>query len=349
MDPRTHRRHRQQISIAQVGALLLTLSLVGTGVVMGVTGVVDRRWQWVALGCLLTLAFLAGGVVVLAMVSLARLLLHLTTRTEAMAGKLEQLGHQVQHQLDFLAKLTQAAERIERWSALSPSGREILAVPMEKEAFRTAIREASHREDWMEAERLIDGYESRFGGSEEVSQMRRDLEMTRRHQTDEQARARIAEVRRLIEEDRFIEADRALMTLREVLPNDTRADELANTLRRARRRRREALSVQWQQACNALDAATCRELLVRFRDLVGDAEMAELQETAATVERSAQRVLRDQFAAHVKAKRWDQALRVGDEILTRYPNSPMATEFERVRDQLAARLKNGSQEAIPPT
>jgi hypothetical protein len=174
--------------------------------------------------------------------------------------------------------------------------------------------------------------------------MRIDLDMVRRHQTDERARTQIAKVRELIEADRFIEADRELMSLREMLPNDTRADELAGTLRRARRRRRETLSVQWQQACEALDAATCKQLLVRFRDLVSDAEMAELRETVATVERTALRIVRDQFAGHIRAKQWDQALRVGEEILSRYPNSPIAAEFEQIRDQLAARARQEPQE-----
>jgi len=212
MDPRMRRRYRQNISAAQAGLLILTLSLAAAGVVAVVIGALHRRWEWVVFGGLWALASLTGGLVIGAVISVLRLLVDLSSRVDADSARMEQLTNQSQHQLDFLAKLSKTTERIERWSALSPEGRAVLAEPIEKEAIRAAFREACQREDWGEATRLIEGFEARYGQTAEAGRLRLDLDATRRHQTDEKARAQIAQVRQLIEEDRFIAADRALMT-----------------------------------------------------------------------------------------------------------------------------------------
>ena len=93
---------------------------------------------------------------------------------------------------------------------------------------REAVAEALASEQWAEAERLIEAMDETLGLASEARQLRTQCHQVRAAALERHGRQTVEGIRKLIELDRFIEADQALVAFRERFPKDDRVAALAS-------------------------------------------------------------------------------------------------------------------------
>jgi len=248
---------------------------------------------------------------------------------------------------DRLAQIQEKLTAIQQWTWLSDDAKKALARPVELERFRRAVEELASREEHDEALRLIDMLEEHCGLPHEANQLRVRVEDRKFRAVDGQARSQINLVRKLINEDNFIEAERQVNAFRKAFVGDPRSEELERTVQRARRRRYEALRGEWDRSVETFNLDSCQLLIKKLRQVAEPAELPELEDALQRVDQATQRALKERFSKQVHQRQWSAAIETGVEILSRYPHSTMAGEFRDVRGHLMERVRS-EPTRLPP-
>ena len=104
------------------------------------------------------------------------------------------------------------------------------------------------------------------------------------------------------------------------------------------------LWLSWSTAMRNGDLATCRSV---YAALVDFAETDTVADMAASLDALAlrhERRIRRRFTECVQAKQFSEALAMGAEIGTLFPNHPLSDEFERLRPLLERRASSHGQD-----
>ena len=326
------------------------------GLAVGALGTVAVVWTVIAIVEGDVVGALTGGAVfaVSAAVSVAGLLLVEVVRlrsaqvqtTVGVGHLLRQLSEEVARGRSDAARVARAVGALEKWLALPEKSRAILSKRAEPPAFREAVAEALASEQWNEAERLIEAMDETLGLASEARQLRAQCQQVRSAALERHGRQTVEGIRKLIELDRFIEADQALVAFRDRFPKDDRVTALSQAIREGRQRRRAVLLGQFEQACERLDVAAGLDTLGKLEHLAGDREFMDLRVRLTEVDHEVQLAMRDRFAELIKAKQWPEALAEADEILRQYPQAAMAEDIRKVYDQLVQHAQDGGDNAM---
>lgn len=243
--------------------------------------------------------------------------------------------------LSRLEALQQAADnslkRLADLAPLSDQAKAMIYREREIEALREIIHESLARQDYQQAEKLIDRMDQQFGYHEEAESFRAEVAANREATKEEQVLASIARVDRIIAENNWARALREAARLSTVYPDNPRIAELPQRVAQARSQHKRDLLTAYGEAVRVNDVDRSIELLKQLDTYLTPQEAAALTESARGVFRAKLHNLGVQFAIAVTDERWASAVETGQEIVRGFPNSRMAAEVREKLDALQQR------------
>jgi hypothetical protein len=209
----------------------------------------------------------------------------------------------------------------------------------DREAVRRAIHEEMNRQDWEAALVLANEIEAGFGYKQEAEKFRQEINGNR----EEVHRRQVAEY--LVPVDYHIKNEAWGMALQEAqkvmgaFPNDPQVQRLPDEIENRRQLRKQQLRDSWQDAVNRHDVDGSIEILKMLDLYLTPAEADSMQEIARNVFKEKRESLRTRFALALKDAKWNDAIRLGEEIITDFPNTRIAQEARDMMDTLRQRAQ----------
>ncbi|MFP4141361.1 MAG: hypothetical protein ACLFVY_12435 [Phycisphaerae bacterium] len=250
----------------------------------------------------------------------------------------------VQSAAEYIRRIESVAEETHRdihkltdLSQLSDQAKSLIFRERELEAFRETIHADLMVQDYQSAESLVEAIEERFGYADEAARLRKEIQDSRDGSLEEKIDAAISRVDSILARHDWTQAAREARRIVSLFPDNEKVADLPERIARARNARKRELLQEYGEAVrkNDIDGsiATLREL-----DLyLTPQEAAAMQESARGVLRAKLHNLGVQFAICVTDQRWTEAIEVGEQIISEYPNSRMASEVRSKMDQLRSR------------
>ncbi|MCG3177744.1 MAG: hypothetical protein BIFFINMI_00064 [Phycisphaerae bacterium] len=334
-DESSHKQLRSFLRL--VGVIVSTAcSLAAVGLVWLAIASLERGQYGSAV--VAGLALLSVAVAAVLWYALSGAILVTVSQSHALHKLARQQQEEGQRQAKLLTDLVDRLDTLAHWTAMSEATRSLLVRQREFEVFRKQIESAIGEADWAEAERLIDLFREHFKDTERTAQLVNKLDSARSAADDRHIRTRIAEVRKLIDDGNFAAADMALGRLAADHPDDARLDDLRATFTRARKRYTEDGEQRFHRlvAENRLDDAAMilDELAWVDAGLIG-----ELRDKWNKAFKQGQVEAKESFRVAMRKKEWSRALTLGEAILHRFADTPLAGEVRRVIDIVRDRAR----------
>lgn len=251
-----------------------------------------------------------------------------TARQQAMF-RMEQLMQPVNERLQHLCVLL---DLVSEQQLISERAKAIAFREKDREALRRAIREEMNGRDFDAALALAAEIETVFGYKQEADQLRGEIVKMR----DSDMRRDVTEAVAAIE--RFCRAEQWTLALREaermlgLYPQDAQAAKLVQEVENRRQQHKKQLLDSWQDAVSRHDIDGSIAILKGLDQYLTPQEAAGMQETARQIFKDKLQLLGHQFTMAVREHQWAEAVRLGEALITEFPNSRMAQE---VREQMA--------------
>jgi hypothetical protein len=322
LDRLTKRARKLIILLGLVGGAVLIVGLVL--MIMGIQagkGVPGGSFQTALPGLLIMcMGFLLVCVSIVAHgVVSARL-----TALESENWQYEQLRGALESQRQLL-------ESIRESTSLSDSAKEITYRHKDREALRHAIREDIDKNDYEAAYWLVGEMERRFGNRLEAVQFRELIETARRKFIEREVHEALEHFDQLLQKFDWSGCQREIEQLTHMFPGHPDILRLPERTQIARETHKNALLKEWKDAISRDDVDRSVELLKLLDEYLSPGEAEAYKEIARDVFKKKLQQLGVQFALHVSDKNWVEALRIGEQIISEFPNTRIAAE---VRDRL---------------
>ena len=231
-------------------------------------------------------------------------------------------------QTNTQALLTQISESL----LLSDAIKSVAFRDKDRMVLEDAIQQDMRMEKWDSAALLIEEMASRFGSKQQAQELRDKLEHLRNATIEEKNNDAIKHIESLWLIHHYDEAEREVTALHRLYPDNPRIQALLGQTEQRRQGDKKELLARWDRAVQNNDVDQGIELLKLLDNYLTPTEGAALKESARGVIQAKLHNLGVKFSMYVTDKRWDQALKVGREIIAEFPNSRMAQE---VRERLS--------------
>jgi hypothetical protein len=222
-------------------------------------------------------------------------------------------------------------------SQISDAAKSISHREYERDALRRAIREDILKADWEAAYNLIEEMESRFGYRLEAYNYRKEVDEFRARVIEDKLQASIRHVQRLIQDREWATARAEIQRLARLAPKDRRVEEIIEQLTAKQGEYKATLLEQWHEAVKDKDLDRAIELLHEIDPLLTRDEARALEDSAREIFKGKLADLGGQFKTAVSEKRWTDAVGIGQEIQSEFPNSLMAKEVGDTMETLRTR------------
>jgi hypothetical protein len=259
----------------------------------------------------------------------------------------------VRHQDELMSAL---GDRLESISILMNliSEQQLLSDRAKAVAFREKDHDAVHRavveemahQNWEAAYLLANDIETQFGFKQEADEFRRDITFKRNELQRRQMAEMLAPVDRHIKAEAWGTALQEAQQIMEKFPDDPHARRLPDEIESRRQQRKQQLRESWQDAIDRHDVDGSIEILKRLDQYLTPAEADSMQEIARNVFKEKREALRIRFAQAVKEQRIADAIRLGEEIMTDFPNTRMAQEVRDMMNALRLRIQEPQGSAM---
>jgi hypothetical protein len=249
------------------------------------------------------------------------------------------------HQAEFMTTLTDRLEGISILMNLI-SEQQLLSDRAKAVAFREKDHDALHRavveeiggQNWEMAYLLANDIETQFGFKQEADAFRTEIISRRTEIQRRQLSEMLAPVDRHIQAEAWGTALQEAQQIMERFPDDPQCQRLPEEIESRRQLRKKQLRECWQDSIDRHDVDGSIEILKRLDLYLTPAEAESMQEIARNVFKEKREALRLRFSQAVKEQRIGDAIRLGDEIMTDFPNTRMAQEVRDMMDALRQRL-----------
>jgi len=256
---------------------------------------------------------------------------------------LEDFRRLISGQKNTEAILTQISESL----LLSDAIKSVAFRENDKSVLMEAIKQDIQRGMWESAELLLGELERRFGRRQESMQLRDQLSHSRNVSLQEKLEGGIKNIKSLWMIHRYEEAQKEVDKLLQLYPNNEEVQKLKGQTEQRRKEQKRRLMERWDAAVKNNDVEQGVEILKLLDDYLTSEEAAVLEESARGIFRAKLHNMGVQFSLFVTEKKWSQALKVGNQIVTEFPNSQMAQEVREKIDilkQRAQHLSSGQSE-----
>jgi len=315
--------HKPILPITAIYAVLAVVALAVFGVGLYLAIGTAHQWTMLAAGCV---CLLGVGMTW----PLARAL-ESARQTEASVAELDQ---RINNQLQQIAVLM---GRISEQQLLSDRAKSVAFRDKEREAIRRAINEELSQGEWEAAVALADQFEKAFGSKAEADRFRAEIEEKRAERLREQIAAVMVVIDRHTRSEQWSAALREAEKLMQRFPNSEQVKSLPQEIEARRQNHKKQLVQSWHEALARQDNDAGIDILKQLDAYLTPAEAESMQEQVRHVFKERLNNLVAQFGAAVHGQRWADAVRVGEQIQSEFPNSRAAQEARQKMDALRHR------------
>jgi hypothetical protein len=277
---------------------------------------------------------LAAGCVCLVAVGITWPIAHALHCAVAAQDSAEEMGNRVNQRLEQMVTLM---GRISEQQLLSDRARSVAFRDKDREAIRTAINEELLQGEWESAFALADQFEQAFGSKTEADRFRAEIT----HRRNAGMRQQIDDVMQII--DRHTRGEQWSSALREAeklltqLPENEQVKRLPQEIEHRRLAHKQQLIQTWHEASARHDWDGAIEILRQVDPYLTPAEAESMQETVRNVFKEKLNNMGAQFATLIRERKWNDAIRLGEQIQADFPNSRIAQEVKEKMESLRAR------------
>ncbi len=324
--PTSNSRFKWVLTLVRIWSLI-TLALLGVGFVatvayasFAITGefVTDRLPIWIFAP--------------LVMVSSAALVFVFRGMVEAVVSNeraVKPLADHLKRIESLLEASHESNRRLIELSQMSDAAKSLLFRSYEIEAMNELLHEHLIGQNYTGAEKLVTDIEKRFGHTEQVEQMRKEIVNARATTDEQKVDAALGRIGKLIESRNWGGASRQTGRLIQLLPNNPKIAALPQLLNDARIKHKRELLGDYGHAVKNGDVDRSIELLNELDKYLTPQEAAAMEESARGVFKAKLHNFGVQFAVRVTDQDWTGAIAIGRQIIGEYPNSRMAQEVRQ--------------------
>lgn len=234
----------------------------------------------------------------------------------------------------------QILEAIRDTSSLSDAAKSIAYRQKDREALKQAINEDIEKGDFETANSLIEDMERRFGYKQEVDELREKIETGWRTARERYIIDVLDQVDNLLTKFDWDEAKRISDRMVKRFGDHPQIFTLPDRIQTAKDNHKRDLLKAWKDALTKDDLDASVELLKQLDQYLSPAEAEAYKEGARDVFRKRIQQVGVQFSLHVHDKNWQEAVKIGQQIMNEFPNTRIAAE---VRDKMPILMEKANQ------
>jgi hypothetical protein len=246
-------------------------------------------------------------------------------------GPVGRSGNEQQRRM--LALLESINERM----LLSETAKRVAYRREDLEVMRRTIREDISRHQYDAALALIAELAQTYGYLEEAETYRDQIASARTAEQEAKITSAIAQLEDLLARREFDRAARELAKIKRLHPESERVAQLRNRVVQAREQYKQDLEREFLAANERDDVDKAMELLKELDRYLTTEDAEPLREIARGIIGKKRDNLGVQFKIAVHDKEWLRAIRVGEQIISEFPNTRMADEVRSRLDVLRER------------
>jgi hypothetical protein len=246
-----------------------------------------------------------------------------SSKLEDVTGALEKISTNLQ-QINHSTRVSETAKAIAFRDADIQSLREVVLDKLEKQDFNGAndiIDEVAKRPEYEDLAEQLRTWADKYhtaSDQERISQI-------------------ILHIEKLFDNCQWARASAQIEGLISAYPNSEHAKEMRQILFDKKQERKKILLAAWDDAVQSQETDRSLDILKELDFYLTPNEGLALQEAARDVFRTKLHNLGVQFSIAVTEKKWSEALDVGQQIITDFPNSKMS---EEIRSKLDVLMQN---------
>ncbi len=250
---------------------------------------------------------------------------------------------------------TELLRAINQKLMLSDSAKRTVYRQQELQFLRDAIQQRLQAADYESARSLSEELATNFGYREEAEQLKEQIAVARTEQTETKVRQAVARLDEMLQRRDFGAATLEAAKLQRLYPESSQTHHLQRRVGQSRQRYKLELERAFLQAAEREDIDRAMELMAELDKYLTEEEAAPFLETARGVIGKKRDNLGVRFKMAVADREWLQAVRVGEQLISEFPNSRMAEEARGMIDLLRERAAGqrmaqsaAESQAVPP-
>ncbi len=220
---------------------------------------------------------------------------------------------------------------------LSDAAKGIAYRERDRDALREAIREDIAKGELNAAMAMVKQMSHLHGYHEEADELREQIQLARAKDMDLKVMEATDQLNALLEKQEWEKATAETVKLKRRFPDSPRMRNLRNYVAEARKKYKHSLERRFFEAAQRDDVDLAIDLLHELDKYLTEAEAEPFRETARGVIGKKRDNLGVQFKLAIQDKDWTVAVRVGEQVISEFPNTKMADEVRGMIDVLRQR------------
>jgi hypothetical protein len=213
---------------------------------------------------------------------------------------------------------------------------------LDRDALRRALHEEINNKDWEAALILVSDMERVFGYKQEADGFRREIEQKRTGEVRRHVTEGVAAIDRLVRAEKWQDALAEAHKISQQFPSDDQAHNLPAQVEDRRVQHKRQLQESFRDAIMRHDNDGAIEILRKLDPYLTPSEAESMQETARNLFKEKLNQLRTQFTLAAQDHNWLDAIRLGDQIASEFPNTRAAQEVRELMPAMQQKLNEGT-------
>lgn len=236
-----------------------------------------------------------------------------------------------------MEKITSGLAQINHSTRVSETAKAIAFREADMQSLREAVFDKLQQQDFSAAEEIINEIAQRPEYKDLSEQLK--VQTSRYHDATDQERLSqvVSHINKLLDDCQWGRASAQIEGLIKANPENEQAKSMRQVLLDKKQERKRILLAAWDDAIQNQETDRSLAILKELDQYLTPNEGLALQEAARDVFRTKLHNLGVQFAISVTEKRWVDALEIGQNIISDFPNSKMS---EEIRSKLGVLKQN---------
>ncbi len=266
-------------------------------------------------------------------------LLAMLSRVFKMLDALKDNSAKLEQVTGALEKIHTGLAQINQSTRLSETAKAIAFRDVDRQSLREAVFDKLQQHDFDTAYEIIEEIAHRSEYKDLADQLRIQADKYRDATEQERLSQVIAHIEKLMEDYQWARASSQIEGLIRANPDSEKAKAMRQRLVDKKEERKRTLLAAWDEAVRHQETDRSLNVLKELDLYLTPNEALALQEAAKDVFRTKLHNLGVQFSIAVAERRWVQALEVGEQIITDFPNSKMCEEIRDKMDILRQKVQ----------
>jgi hypothetical protein len=264
-------------------------------------------------------------------------LLAMLSRVFKILDALRQNSTKLGELTEALEKISSDLKQINHSTRVSEAAKAIAFRDADIQSLRDAVIEKLEKQDFNAANEIIEEVSKRPEYQDLAEQLRTWADKYHTASDQDRINQVILHIEKLFENCQWARASAQIEGLIGAYPNNEQAREMRQRLFDKKQERKKILLAAWDDAVRNQETDRSLDILKELDFYLTPNEGLALQEAARDVFRTKLHNLGVQFSIAVTEKKWADALDVGQQIISDFPNSKMS---EEIRGKLDVLMQN---------